>query len=1120
MIMKSLSCISLSRMQDPPSPTHGHHNSVDSCKDNSKAVVLGHKGPPRIQTIIEVLRCEFARPPRSASKVEDSELPPSKHWSPLHYAAFYNREAALTHFLRAGQSPDGTEDFADTPLLVAVAAGHVGIVKTLCAADANVKATTAKDGETALHLSIRYGRTDMMDTILAYGPELGASTLSTKETPLHYAATRPGSLAAVVTLLKAGANYEALDSKGRTPAEVAITNSNIHAAVAIVGAARGKRRKLAKEKEMLLRHVEKAQNRFSMKNELIADIFEAGCDPDSTVLVEAIKRNDVALAEMFLEKGADPNRPTATGLRPVFVALDCCSAKIIQLLVKHKVDVAVRDSEGMTVLQAALESPSAHDKEAIQAILEALLSGGADAKISYPDGKTLLHHAARLRLPRIAQRLLEHGVKVNHQDNQGNAALHLASQSKSCIDLLLKQGADANFTNYNGLTPLLFAVSTVASETEPDLEPLVKASSLRLTNKKQKTALHISAEKGLEKTVRFLLRLGAETTLLDYKKRTPLLLAVLHHQWAVIPLMATQPGINSWDESGMTALHHIVTSIPKPPASWKDIAFATAKFCERGVSRSMRDRSGATPLIAATKALPEEGVAVIEALLAEKGPSRSNCVGHEDHKQRSALFFAATQSKPEFVQVLLKYGAPFTLKDWTAARGPIQPDTPAHKQTLKLLAEHDWIRRMRTLQRTSAPGPTISTLPKILSLRDIRDLLSMGLDLNALPVFSKSSDSKSLLWAVLKQTLVQPPLPPQYLQDVLKLLLEHGADANILAMHNSTPRTSGSQKLTCHPVTFLLEQYPTIDIDLITLLLDSGANLTTVSSAYEGRYPLHSAVKANRLDVVDEFLTRKADANTFDMKQHTPLVIATELGLWEIVDLLIQHKAKLDCKDAEGNTLLHVAASRGSSRIVSSLLRAGAKASTKNGEDVVPRSCVPETLEEKESEKIVKMLRYAEAQEAKDFERRQKKLEQEAMLEGKERMRREREQAQQAKISRNPSPEKGILAATSPSLPYSSSTVSLANTSAKLKPQPSPSLQQPTKPTASLKPAPNTQKPLPQPRIDSGFGHAHTATEKPLPALDRTKATFDGKPVATEQKPEQNDELAGWLAMSKMIDNL
>lgn len=1130
--MKSLSCLSLAREHHPSSPTHGHQDSIDSEKENTETSILGRKCS-KMHTIIDVLRCKTARPGRAAPTTGGNGIAPSKRgWTPLHYAVYQNREAALLHFLRAGHSTDGVTGSVESPLLVAVAAGHGDIVKILCAAGADVNTSTIETGETALHLAIKSGRTDIMEDLLARGPELDAPAFQSLATPLHYAVAKSGSLTAVVALLKHGANYEAVDCTGRTAAEMAISNSNINAAVAIVNLARGNRKKLAKEKDMLLRHVEKAQHRFSMNNDLIADIFEAGCDPDSTVLIEAIKRDDVQLAEMFLQKGADPNRKTAKGLCPIFAAT-ASGAKMVQLLVKHNVDVTGLDSQGLTVLQFAFESPLVHDREAIYGIFAALVEAGADPKITYKDGKSLLHQAvsAPVQNPRIVQLVLECGVKANQVDNAGCGALHFASQSRSCLEVLLKGGADPTLKNNAGLTPLFSALVTASNDAEPDLEPLVRVSDLRLFNDDQKTALHIAAERGLVKITQCLLKHRAETTLSDASGRKPLLLAILNHRWLVVPLLATQPGINSWDKDGMTALHHVVTSMPQPPATWKQISAATAKFCERGVSRTMRNRAGQTPLIAAVMTLPEEGIPVIETLLMEGSSPRSNCIGHEDHQRHNPLFYAATLGKPVFVQTLLKYGAPFTLSDWALAQGPIQPTTPAHKRTLKLFAEHEWLRRVRMLHRISGnPSPdseeaaTVSALSKVLPVEDLNDLLSMGLDPNSLPVGTKRNGRGSLLWTILNQSLTQPPLPTRYLHDAIRLVLQFKADTNVITVNKSsvsyegqdpkavTTRTSNmslnkaldSPLATRHAVTFLLEEHPTIDVDVITLLLNSGANTTTASPFYKGRYPLHSAVKAGRLDLVDEFLTRKSTANPLDEKKQTPIFIAAELGFWEIANLLIRFGADVSIKDIEGNAPIHAAIAGGSATIVSSLLRAGAKVLVKNDKGSLPSAGLPDIVDEREKSRISKLLKGAQQQEERDEELRKKKLEQQAIFEGQERRRKEREEAKRiASLTKQPLPPTSRLNTTRTA---SSSSLSVARKTS------SPMLESPS--STSLISPPNTQKT----RIDSGFGHRKPSPEleKSLPALNRTQKNFD----SSDDKVEPSEELESWLALSKMMDRL
>ncbi|KAF2853610.1 ankyrin [Plenodomus tracheiphilus IPT5] len=693
---------------------------------------------------------------------------------------------------------------------------------------------------------------------------------------------------------------------------------------------------------------------------------------------------------MFLEKGSDPDRPTARGDIPIFVAIECAGPPVIQALVKHNADVSIR-YKGLSVLQAAFEGPSAQDEKAMSAIFDALLKKGADATVTCPDGKTLLHLAVTPEFghTRVAYLLISAGVKVNAQDFEGNTALHLAGHSRPCVDLLLKSGANPRHVNANGLTPLLSATTHGDKAREPDLETLIKASDLRKINSHAQTALHLAASNGLERTIRLLLRARAETTLVDSSKNTPLLLAVKHQQWSVVSLLTIPPSVNSWDEDGMSALHHIARSIPNSSSTWADIAAAAAPFCQRGVSRSMRDRSGATPLIQAVKTLPEDGRIVLEALLVQTADRRAswNCVSHEDHKKHDALYYAITMKKAVFVEVLLKSGAMFSLEDWI--KGPLDSAAPTDRQILKLLAQYEWARRAGSLRRQhGVPDVEPPAFASVFPVKDVRQLLSMGLEVNALP---RSPLGTLMFWAVLRQIPLTPAMPPTYLLDMMKVVLDAGANPNISTAKGSrrspSPQSSEISKeslpLSLQPLTFLLEEHPSADINLVTLLLTKGAKLSTASPYYNGRLPLHSAVRANRIDVVEEFLLQRADVNCEDKSGRTPLFIAAEQGSWKIADALLRRGAKVNIADAEKTTPLHVAAIGGNKRIVAALLREGAKSNIQDSKNMTPLACVLEGSEEKEKDRILWMLKDAAEEETRQAELQRQQREQNASHEAR-----------------------------------------------------------------------------------------------------------------------------------------
>lgn len=571
---------------------------------------------------MEVTRCRFGNTSRQIVPAGYEDLITKKNWPPILHAVYHNREAALHHFLQAGVSPEDTGGTGVPLLCVAAACGHLEVTRILLETGAVVNSSSKDKGETALHIAVRGSQHDIVDLLLAHGINLEVKTVSTGETALHYAAAGSNSLTLAMKLLRFGAKYDVKNLEGQTPAEVALQAHNLHAAIAIINMARGKRSQLVKEKEMLLKHVEGTNGQSSVTNDLIADVFTATCDPDSTVLIEAVKKKDVRLVETFLEKGADPHRGTAKGQLPILLAVELADLRTIKLLVQHGADVTIKDSGNLTLLQVFFKTSLEQDEDSILGIVKYLFSKGVDGLALYPDGKTLLHRivSASADYARVAKLLLREGVDINAQDGSGNTALHLA------------------------------------------------------------------ASNGLANTTSFLLESRADIRIVDYSKRTPLLCAIQHQKLSLISLLAIPPVITSWDVRGSTPLHHIARSIPKDSVTWMDVAAAAKTLCERGVCRSMRDRSGATPLIQAVRVLPEEGLPVVKALLTEGGKS-NNCIGHEDHKQRNALYYAATLGKLIFVEVLLKHGAPFVLKEWTDGARQSKLPVAVKSQVLKLITE-------------------------------------------------------------------------------------------------------------------------------------------------------------------------------------------------------------------------------------------------------------------------------------------------------------------------------------------------------------------------------------------------------------------------------------------------
>jgi ankyrin repeat protein len=146
--------------------------------------------------------------------------------------------------------------------------------------------------------------------------------------------------------------------------------------------------------------------------------------------------------------------------------------------------------------------------------------------------------------------------------------------------------------------------------------------------------------------------------------------------------------------------------------------------------------------------------------------------------------------------------------------------------------------------------------------------------------------------------------------DMVKLLLDHGANANAAKTKGETPLSRA------------IGQGNT-DTDIVKLLLDHGANANATNAA--GETPLRIAIsKLGNNDVVKLLLDHHADANMESSGGQslmiTPLGLAVNYNHPEMVKMLLQDHADPNAADSNGETPLLTAIRLDKSEIVKLLL--------------------------------------------------------------------------------------------------------------------------------------------------------------------------------------------------------
>jgi hypothetical protein len=112
--------------------------------------------------------------------------------------------------------------------------------------------------------------------------------------------------------------------------------------------------------------------------------------------------------------------------------------------------------------------------------------------------------------------------------------------------------------------------------------------------------------------------------------------------------------------------------------------------------------------------------------------------------------------------------------------------------------------------------------------------------------------------------------------------------------------------------------------NIISLLIEHGADMEARSTSINGGTPLNRATWGGRLEVGQYLLDRGADINVRDELLRTPLMNAAFIGHVEFARMLLERGAVIDAQNKWGRTALYSAADRGYPQAVRLLLEHGA----------------------------------------------------------------------------------------------------------------------------------------------------------------------------------------------------
>ncbi|XP_054838474.1 E3 ubiquitin-protein ligase HACE1 isoform X1 [Eublepharis macularius] len=190
-----------------------------------------------------------------------------------------------------------------------------------------------------------------------------------------------------------------------------------------------------------------------------------------------------------------------------------------------------------------------------RSVLELLSNSKFDVNYAFGRVKrSLLHIAANCGSVECLVLLLKKGANPNYQDISGCTPLHLAARNgqKKCMSKLLEYSADVNICNNEGLTAIHWLAVNGRTELLHDLVQHV--SNVDVEDAMGQTALHVACQNGHKTTVQCLLDSGADINRPNVSGATPLYFACSHGQRDTAQILLLRGAKYLPDKNGVTPL--------------------------------------------------------------------------------------------------------------------------------------------------------------------------------------------------------------------------------------------------------------------------------------------------------------------------------------------------------------------------------------------------------------------------------------------------------------------------------------------------------------------------------------------------------------------------------------
>ncbi len=709
-------------------------------------------------------------------------------------------------------------------------------------------------------------------------------------------ACKAGFVNVVISKLEGGAQVNQAESDGRTPLIVACREG--HLDVVRVLLKFGAQVDMP-DQEGVTGIWFASQNGY---NDIVRLLLQNGATVNiprytgRTALIQACQEGHLAVVRVLLESAAEVGAADLEGVSSLWIASQQGHTDIVQALLDHKANVNVIDNDGRTPLIQA--SQNGHTGPVVT-----LLSHGAKVNIADEKGSTALLLASRNGHCDIVSLLLQHGANVNLSLNYGTTPLLQASKNghTGIVRILLENEADPDASDHKAVTPLWIAseyghadivrclldshaqvnlqsyygrtaLIQASQNGYPDIAKLLleTGADAEITDEEGTTCVLIASEMGHSDIIRQLLPSGTVVNSPRLDGRTPIMQASQSGHTEVVKLLLESGAkVDAVSEEGITGL--LV-------ASENGHMDTVRLLLEMGATVDHPDHEGTTALLRAC----QEGYTFIARVLIDHGAN----VDAVDHRGNTSLMRASNNGHCDTVNLLLEIGADVNKQEeHTDGTGLLLASKKGHDAVVKQLLE-----KGANVNIASHNGRTaLIEACQHDRIEIVKMLLEYGAGIN-------TGDQKGVTGLLIACDAGRI--------DICRVLLENGANVNLCSgaalSENDESEDMDVMRYEGVNVSCLWIASQNGNLDIVKLLLENGAEVNITN--HNDRTALIKASQDGHTDTVQLLIQFGAAVDLADEHSVTALLAASSEGHWETAKVLLEAGADIRHTNRNGES--------------------------------------------------------------------------------------------------------------------------------------------------------------------------------------------------------------------------